>query len=154
MIDSDGTVYIGSEFVGDSTDGYFYAFGSVGGNHPPETPDIDGPVTGKTQEEQTYTFTINDVNNDEVFLFVDWGDETNSGWIGPYTSGEEITLVHTWNWKGTYTVKAKGMDEHEVQGKWATLEVSMPKNKNAVFDSIILRFFNEYPRLFLFIQHL
>ncbi len=139
VIGSDGTVYVGSEFFGGSTDGYFYAFGSVEGNHPPETPDIDGPVTGKTQEEQTYTFTINDVDNDKVFLFVDWGDGSDTGWSGPYTSGEEITLAHTWNWKGTYTMKAKGMDEHEIEGGWAYLEVVMPKYK--MMDSLLNCFF-------------
>jgi len=127
VIGSDGTIYIGSDFHGSSTDGYFYAFGAVEGNHPPETPDIEGPVTGRLHVEQTYSFTITDSNSDEVFLFVDWGDGSNSSWQGPYDSGEEITLVHTWNWKDTYTLKAKGMDEHEVEGEWATLEVSMPK---------------------------
>jgi len=129
IVGSDGTVYIGSDFVTSYSDGYFYAFGSVEGNHPPEQPDIDGPITGKTQVEQTYTFIVTDADADEVFLFVDWGDETDSGWKGPYESNEEITLTHSWSQQGTYTMKAKAKDKHDVEGEWATCIVTMPKTK-------------------------
>ena len=146
-IDENGIVYIGSSEMNETNSiGHIFAFGPGAANNPPGTPDIDGPVTGKTQEEQAYTFTVTDANNDELFLFVDWGDETNSGWKGPYTSGEEITLVHTWNWKGTYTVKAKAMDEHEVQGEWATLEVTMPKSIG-IFDPWFFRLIQRFPIL-------
>jgi len=129
VIGSDGTVYIGSEFYSSTTGGYFYAFGVVDENHPPEQPMIDGPITGKTQEEQIYTFIVTDADADEVFLFVDWGDETDSGWKGPYESDEEITLTHSWSQQGTYTMKAKAKDEHDVEGEWATHIVTMPKAK-------------------------
>jgi outer membrane protein assembly factor BamB len=147
VIDSDGTVYIGSDFVGESTDGYLYAFGTVENNHPPAKPDIDGALSGKTGVEYEYKFTVSDVDDDDVYLWVDWDDNTNSGWLGPYENGKEITLTHSWNQQGTYSLQAKAKDEHEVEGEWATQNVIMPKNKLSndlsflqLLDKIIQRF--------------
>jgi len=58
------------------------------------------------------------------------GDNANSGWLGPYASGEQITLNHSWNQQGTYSLQAKAKDEHEVEGEWATQNVIMPKQDN------------------------
>ena len=33
-------------------------------------------------------------DGDNIFYLFDWGDDTNSGWIGPYKSGE-IELIET-----------------------------------------------------------
>jgi outer membrane protein assembly factor BamB len=144
VIGEDGTVYVGSNFVG-TPHGYLYAFGTVENNHPPAKPDIDGPLSGKTRVEYKYKFTVSDVDDDDVYLWVDWGDNTNSGWLGPYENGEEITLTHTWNQKGTYTMKAKAMDEHDVEGDWATRNVVMPKNK---IINPFERFLENHPRMF------
>jgi len=145
VIGGDGTVYIGSEFVGDSTDGYLYAFGTVEDNHPPDKPDIDGPITGKVGVEQEYTFTVIDEDSDDIYIFVDWGDNANSGWLGPYASGEQITLNHSWNQQGTYSLQAKAKDEHDIEGEWATQNVIMPKNK---IINPFERFLENHPYMF------
>ncbi len=128
IIDKDGTVYVGSQF-GEfgSIYGNLFAFGSVENNSPPEKPGINGSSVGKIGEEQKYTFIVFDINYDEVYLWVDWGDNTNTSWIGPYNSSEEIILPHTWNIRGSYTISAKAKDMHDVEGEWASLEVRMPR---------------------------
>ena len=60
-------------------------------NYPPEIPIIEGPSNGKIGEE--YTYCINDIfdpNGDNIYVFWDWVDGTNSDWIGPFKNGEEI----------------------------------------------------------------
>jgi len=156
VIGNNGTVYIGCDWVDDIPTGALFAFGSVENNHPPEKPNIDGPSTGKPREEHTYHFTITDQDSDDVYVFVDWGDRSNSSWIGPYISGEQITLTHTWNLQGTYTLKAKAMDEHEVEGDWATLTVTMPTSYNQSLLKFMELLFQRFPlleKLFSFIGY-
>jgi hypothetical protein len=64
-----------------------------------------------------------------ILLFIDWGDGTDSGWIGPYNSGEEVTKSHKWSEQGNYTIKAKAKDVFDEESDWGYLEVTMPKNK-------------------------
>jgi len=99
------------------------------GNHPPDPPIIDGPAEGTAGEEYEYTFLSVDPNGDDVSYFVDWGDDTNSDWIGPYESGEEVTVSHTWSEQGGYTIRAKAKDEHGAKGDWGYLDVTMPVNQ-------------------------
>jgi len=56
-------------------------------NDPPEKPTINGPTSAKTGEDHKYTFVTTDPDGDDVYYFVDWGDETNSSWLGPSNSG-------------------------------------------------------------------
>jgi len=96
-------------------------------NSAPSVPTIKGPARGEPQKEYQYRFVATDIDCDPIYYYIDWGDGNNSGWIGPYKSGTEITLNHSWNEKGKYTIKAKAKDEHNRESDWATLVVSMPK---------------------------
>jgi hypothetical protein len=51
-------------------------------------------------------------DEDQASYLVDWGDGTNTGWIGPYDPGVMVTVSHAWDAKGTYdlTVTAKNQD--------------------------------------------
>ncbi|MDH7506473.1 MAG: PKD domain-containing protein [Candidatus Thermoplasmatota archaeon] len=104
-------------------------------NNPPNTPEISGPLSGKPRVELQYTFYTTDSELDDVFYFVDWGDLTNTSWVGPYSSGEQITLNHTWNKKGSYIIKCKAKDVKEAESTWATFEITIPRAslKNRVF---------------------
>ena len=80
-----------------------------GGNQQ-AIPIIDGPSDGNANEEYEFSFIINDPEEDDVWLYVDWGDGIDTGWLGPYTTGEEIILYHTWSTGGLYYIKARSMD--------------------------------------------
>ena len=95
-------------------------------NQPPNTPGISGPTSGKPGTSYTYTFITTDPDGDAVYFYIDWDDGTNSSWIGPFASGEEITKSHTWSEKGTYTIKAKAKDISGAESDWGTLVVTMP----------------------------
>jgi len=77
----------------------------------------------------TYTSSAIDPEGDEIYLMFDWGDGTNSGWIGPYNSGDTVTASHVWSIQGSYAIKAKAKDEHDVESVWSDpLPISMPKS--------------------------
>ena len=138
VIDLQGNVYIGSIYVDSGyLFGDLFAFSNVENNSPPDKPDINAPSSSRVREEQNYTFIVNDANDDEVYLWVDWGDGTNTSWIGPYNSGEEIILQHTWNLRGSYIISAKAKDMHDVEGEWQSLEVRMPK-QNQINNNITI----------------
>ncbi len=86
------------------------------GNQPPKTPTIDGPTNGTTGASYDYTFNSEDPDGDDVYYWIDWGDGTSSDWIGPYTSGEEITVRHIWDEPGEYEIIAKSKDKYFESG--------------------------------------
>jgi len=117
-------------------------------NDPPEKPTINGPTSAKTGEDHEYTFVTTDPDGDDVYYFVDWGDETNSSWLGPSNSGEEVTATHTWSEDGIYIVRVKAKDMDGAESDFETLKVTMPINQALInlqnFLEILSKFF---PRL-------
>ncbi|MCD6468357.1 MAG: PQQ-binding-like beta-propeller repeat protein, partial [Thermoplasmata archaeon] len=102
-IGEDGTIYFAS------WDGYLYAI-KVIENYPPNKPNLTGPTTGNMGENLIFTVVTNDPDNDRVYYQFDWDDGSNSGWLGPYNSGETIKVSHTWLDGGNYNVKVQAKD--------------------------------------------
>jgi len=105
----------------------------------PKKPTLNGPVNGKSGENQEYTISTIDPNGDDVLYYIDWGDGTNSGWIGPYNSGEICNINHNWREKNTYIIKAKAKDTNGLESGWSTLEVSMSKTRSKAVNLSILK---------------
>jgi outer membrane protein assembly factor BamB len=120
-------------------------------NSPPNTPTIDGPTSGKVDTSCEYTFSAIDPDGNDVYFYIEWGDGTDSRWIGPYNSGEKITKSHKWSEQGNYTIKAKAKDVFDEESEWATLEVSMPKNK---IINPFERFLENHPLMFPLLRQL
>jgi len=98
-------------------------------NDPPNKPSITGETNGDVGTSYDYTFTASDPDGSIIWYYVDWGDNTNMGWIGPYSSGQQLTLSHSWSNKGTYNISAKAKDPYGAESEWGTLEVTMPVNQ-------------------------
>jgi hypothetical protein len=125
-------------------------------NDPPNQPILNGPKRGKNSTAYDYTFSAIDPDGDDVHYYLVWGDTYWEGWwegwIGPYDSGEEVTLTNTWYEDGKYTVRVKAKDIYGAKSDWTSLEVSMPKNKAFVFNYpffnwLLERFPNTFPIL-------
>jgi len=112
--------------IGTQWDEFLRAYLGITNNTAPAKPTISGP--GKGKPGVTYEFTINaiDEEDQQVSYFVDWGDGNSTGWLGPYESGEQIIVNHTWQTKQTFTVKAKAKDSVGAESEWATLAVKIP----------------------------
>ena len=121
---------------------------------PPTPPTITGPAKGKVGVATEYNFTTTDPDGDEVYYFIDWGDQTNSSWIGSYSSGDEITKSHIWSKKGTYTIKAKAKDINGNESDWRTLSVTMPCSYNIPLIQFWERLFERFPNAFPILRHL
>lgn len=109
----------------------FRSYGMIENEAPlkPETP--SGPSSGNTGTLYTYTSNAIDPDNDEIHCLWDWGDGTDSGWLGPYNSGDICEQEHSWPSKGNYNIKVKAKDKWEQESDWSDpLVVSMPKTHN------------------------
>jgi len=115
-------------------------------NQRPDKPTITGHTSGNAREKYTYYFSTIDKDNDQIYYLVDWGDNSNSGPLGPYSSSETIEASHIWNIKGNYEVKVQAKDEHGGESDWETLSVSMPKNKP--INTPFLNFLEHHPHMF------
>ena len=113
----------------------------------PNNPDRpNGTSHGEKGIEYTYTSTTIDPQNDQVYFMFDWGDTSNSSWIGPYTSGETINSSHSWTRKGNYNIKVKARDIYGHQSDWSDpLSVTMPTEKT--INGLLLRFLEGHPFL-------
>ncbi len=107
--------------------------------HSPISPIIQGPTSGKIRTQHEYIISSTDQDDDNLYYTIDWGDGSIQEWIGPYNSGEEITLKHSWKRIGNYKIKVKAIDMWGSQSDWATISVRIPKNIHLT-EIPILRF--------------
>lgn len=157
-IGADGTVYVTTWFIrGNSTYhdfGYIHAFNQLNPNAP-ITPTITGPPKGKVGVQHEYTFTSTSPTGKDVYYYIMWGDDTYTNWIGPFQSGEPVSVNHSWSKWGRYTIQARARDSDNLWGPWGTLEVTMPKNKGVFNDHSILSWlFERFPHAFPILRYL
>jgi predicted lactoylglutathione lyase len=100
-------------------------------NDPPYKPNKPtGPASGKAGIEYYYYAVTTDPENDQIYYKFDWGDGSFSNWIGPYTSGKEVNLSHTWA-QGSYKICVKTKDIYDAESGWSDpLTIKMPKSQN------------------------
>ncbi|MCU0850796.1 MAG: C25 family cysteine peptidase [Candidatus Thermoplasmatota archaeon] len=123
---------------------------SPGENTPPQTPaKPTGPTTGEAGVEYTFTTSTIDPQNNDVYYMVYWSDEV-SDWLGPFESGETVSLTHTWDAVGEYTVMVKAKDTQGFESGWSEPAqisiIALPRleigNLSASFGSISVQIRN------------
>jgi len=121
---------------------------------PAKPEDLDGPTSGKINEEHTYTASTTDPDGDQLYYLFDWGNGEFSGWVGPYDSGDTAEASYSWSEQGDYEIRVKAKDDHGVQSEWSDpLPVTMPKN-NAFIDSILLQILEKLMERFPLLEQL
>ena len=89
-------------------------------NSPPDKPTIPvGPVDGTIEKEYYYSTQTIDPDGNDVYYLFDWGDGSDSGWLGPYPSGSLVTTSHMWYTKGVYNVVIKAKDVKGIESMWS-----------------------------------
>jgi hypothetical protein len=128
-------------------------------NVPPNKPNKpSGTASGQINTPYTYSTSTTDPNGDQVYYLWDWGDGTQSSWLGPYTSGATANATHTWTVKASsITVKAK--DPSGAESNWSDpLPITMPKNSVFIFESpfrgILHLICERFPHIFPVIRYL
>lgn len=146
IIGEDGTVYIGSNSAqavsgGDKLIGYLHVFGKLDSNAP-SAPIIEGPSKGTRNEIYNYTIQSFSPLGNDLYYWIEWGDKVIEEWIGPYKSGEEMKVSHSWGLYGDYLIRVKVKDSDDVWGPWTSFDVKIQKSKN-FYESIIMRFLDK-----------
>jgi len=88
-------------------------------NQPPNNPaQPDGPTTGGSNIEYSYTTTTTDPESQQVYYLWSWGDIIGT-WLGPFDSGVPAQATHSWGMAGNYTVKVKAKDVEGAESGWS-----------------------------------
>jgi len=127
------------------------------GDHAPDAPTITGEINGEVGVEYEYTFNATDPEGDSIYYWIEWFEgDPSAKWEGAYASGEEITKSHSWSKKDTYVIRCKAKDHpYGEESDWATLEVTMPKNKPFNFNFPLLNWLLEqFPNAFPVLRHM
>lgn len=98
-------------------------------NLKPDNPTINGPDKVTAEQSTEYEIQTTDPDGDDVSYLIDWGDGSDSGWIGPHSSGETITESHTWSNRGSFNIKVKARDPDGLESDWTSLSIKVPKSK-------------------------
>ena len=123
-------------------------------NLPPNKPTINGDTTVNVDESNEYSFKAIDPEGDNVQLYVDWGDGTNTGWLNPVTSGTTIKLSHSWDTKKDYTIKAKAKDVFDDESNWEFLDITVPHQATPLFLKLLERIWDRFPNMFPILKQL
>lgn len=88
-------------------------------NKPNEPVKPNGLTKGEEGQELEYSTSAIDPDGDDLFYWFDWGDESSSGWFGPYPSGKQINITHVWIHSGEYKIKVKTKDIFDAESNWS-----------------------------------
>jgi len=146
-IGSDGTIYVGSCNDGyhPGSCGYLHAIGKMDSNAP-SAPEINGLKKIKPDIEYKYKFKSTSPIGNDIYYWIEWGDNKGTGWIGGYPSGEQITVSHKWPMEGIRTIKARAKDVNNLWGPWSYFEIEIPRTRVS-YNSLFIRFLDVLPML-------
>ena len=89
-------------------------------NNPPNAPTVSGPDSAQVNESVTFTASATDPDNDDVAIRFSWGDGNTSNWSSYVSSGQSVSMSHTYTTAGTYYVKAQAKDENGATSDWSS----------------------------------
>jgi glutaredoxin-related protein len=89
-------------------------------NEPPAVPVLpSGNSRFLVNEQQTFTTGSRDPDGDSVYYRWSFGDGDSSEWLGPYSSGQESEVAHTWIDTGTFDVAVLARDKFDAESGWS-----------------------------------
>jgi len=110
-----------------------------GTTDPPYAVTVEGPSIFKYNTPMWFNISCVEPDHENVEYYVEWGDGTDTGWTVLYEYSDIISLSHTWNERGNYTVRAKARDIHGYESDWGTLRVtvSMPLRHQTLLEILM-----------------
>ncbi|KYK23587.1 hypothetical protein AYK21_02320 [Thermoplasmatales archaeon SG8-52-2] len=141
--------------IGNSSSDYTWSW-IQDSNSPPNQSEIEGPTTGKIGEVYDFSFMATDPEDTIVWYYIDWGDDTNTGWIGPFDSGESMSKSHSWSERSTFIIRVKSKDPYDAESIWEELEINIPRvrNTNTFLFEILLKHCQDLYQLLKFLLNM
>jgi len=111
-------------------------------NREPTRPTITGAqVIHVPNRDYEYEISTTDPDDDNVFYYIDWGDGTFEDWDGPYKSGNNVTMIHSWPASTKlYEIQVKAKDIYGAESDWGKMYVFVLKSRASESNSLLLRF--------------
>ena len=124
-------------------------------NIPPKKPEPPfGQINGKIGVRYNYSANTSDEENDKLFYLFNWGDGSDSGWLGPCKSGGICQEEHVWSKQSDYNITVKAKDIYGNESVWSDpLPIKMPYTYKPMLQFLELlfqRFPNAFPLLTTF----
>jgi len=126
-----GLLYVYENYSGGGMSRYYFEAYNVNGDpsvkiwseNPSEPPEVPDKPSGEDEWtvniETSFSSSTTDPEGDSIYYLFDWGDGSDSGWIGPYSSGVTVDASHTWTELGEYEVKVMAKDTFNAQSEWS-----------------------------------
>ena len=102
---------------------------TIGENQGPDAPTIKAPNIGISGKPFEITISTVDPEGHDVYYYINWGDGNNDFWLGPYSSGEEVSLNHFYKQGGSITITVKSKDQHDALGFQSSANIYIIKNR-------------------------
>ena len=115
-------------------------------NKRPSKPDQpEGPTSGKSGEEYTFTTSATDPDGDQLYYIWDWDDGNYSDWLDTHEAS------YTWTEEAKFDIRVKAKDTNGGESDWSDpFSFSTPKNK--AINRPVLRFLFQLMNKFSFIN--
>jgi C1A family cysteine protease len=94
----------------------------------PFDPFVDGPSKIKIGEEYTFTASTPETDGEAYYWFFDWGDGSDSGWIGPYGPDDTVSVSHIWNKRGEVNIRVR-YTEDGIYSDYNTVNLPVQKSE-------------------------
>ena len=138
---NDGTyVVTGETYISGQDDMWLVKVGPFE-NTRPSVSDIDGPTSGKPFGQYTYSIIGDDPEDENLYYWFEWDDNTYTPWQGPYSSDETCSFTKFWMERGVFTISIKATDIYAGDSEWATLKVTMPRARLFFHSDLVERLF-------------
>ncbi len=90
-------------------------------NNQPNIPEIpSGPSEGVKNASSTFSSSATDPDGDSISIRFDWGDGNISDWSPYFPSGTTVSMSHSWQNLGEYSIKAQAKDEEGATSSWSS----------------------------------
>ena len=114
-------------------------------NHPPNKPETPyGETSARVGEECMYGASASDPDGHMMYYLFDFGDGSDSGWLGPFNNNSYGTVRHTWANPGSFEVKIKAKDVYGLESEWSDpLSVNVQKSR-VISKQLFLEILHSY----------
>ena len=116
-----------------------------GGLPPFLYENINGPQSGKSGRTYSYSFQVFDMEGDDIYYRINWGDGDEGEWIGPIPTNSfsiddnpmnyliDIETEHEWTKSGSYNVTVEVKDSNNNEGLYPIqLDVEIKKKSRSI----------------------